>query len=292
MKRVSLLMLASMRPEQWVKNILVFVALVFSKNIFDIVMLAATIWAFIIFCLVSSGIYILNDLLDIEKDKKHPVKLERPLASGKLSPFIAKVMVLTILSGCLIGSFFINLTFAITVLGYVVLQICYFKFAKEIVILDVFFIAAGFFLRVIAGAQVIEVPISSWLLICTIFISLFLGLGKRRHEIMLLGLEANDHRKVLAEYNLTLLDQMVSIVTAGTVISYSLYTLSPETVSKFQTEKLWLTIPIVLYGVFRYLYIIYKRGKGGQPELIFFEDRHILASILLYTLVVGLIIYL
>jgi 4-hydroxybenzoate polyprenyltransferase len=255
-------------------------------------MLAATTWAFIIFCLVSSVIYILNDLLDVEKDKKHPVKGKRPLATGELSPLLAKAMVLTILSGCLIGSFFIKLPFAFTVLGYVVLQICYFKFAKEIVILDVFFIATGFFLRVIAGAVVIAVPISSWLLICTIFVSLFLGLGKRRHEIMLLGPEAVDHRKVLAEYNLTLLDQMVSIVTAGTVISYSLYTLSPETVSKFHTEKLWLTIPIVLYGVFRYLYIIYKRGKGGQPELVFFEDRHILASILLYTLVVGLIIYL
>jgi 4-hydroxybenzoate polyprenyltransferase len=291
-KRALFLIFASMRPKQWIKNILVFVALIFSKNVFDIAMLAATAGAFIVFCFVSSGIYILNDLLDIEKDKKHPVKRQRPLASGELSPLLAKVIVLTILSGCLIVSFLINLAFAITVLGYIVLQICYSKFAKEIVVLDVFFIATGFFLRVIAGAVVIEVPISSWLLICTIFVSLFLGLGKRRHEILLLGAEAVNHRRALAEYNLTLLDQMVSIVTAGTVISYSLYTLSPETVSKFHTDKLWLTIPIVLYGVFRYLYVIYKGGKGGHPELVFFEDRHILASILLYILVVGLIIYL
>ena len=292
MKRVSFLILASMRPKQWIKNILVFVALIFSKNVFNIEMLAATAGAFIVFCFVSSSIYILNDLFDIEKDRKHPVKRQRPLASGELSPLLAKVIALTVLGGSLIASFLINLTFSITVIGYVVLQICYFKFAKEIVILDVFFIASGFFLRVIAGAKAIEVPISSWLLICTIFVSLFLGFGKRRHEILLLGADAANHRKALAEYNLTLLDQMVSIVTAGTVISYSLYTLSPETVAKFHTEKLWLTIPIVLYGVFRYLYIIYKSGKGGHPELVFFQDRHILASILLYILVVSLIIYL
>lgn len=292
MKKVSFLILRSMRPKQWIKNILVFVPLIFSKNVFDMAMLVETAGAFIVFCFVSSGIYMLNDLLDIQKDKRHPIKRRRPFASGELSPFLGKVIVLIVLSGSLIGSFLIKLTFATTVLAYLVLQICYFKFAKEIVILDVFFIAAGFFLRVVAGAKAIAVPISSWLLICTIFISLFLGLGKRRHEILLLGAEAVNHRKVLSEYNLAFLDQMVGIVTAGTVISYSLYTLSPETVSKFHTEKLWLTIPIVLYGVFRYLYIIYKSGEGGHPELVFFEDRHILASILLYVFVVGLIIYL
>ncbi len=291
-KRTASLIFVSMRPRQWLKNGLLFVALLFSRNLFNRSMLVLTISAFFVFCILSSGIYLLNDLFDMERDRSHPVKAKRPLASGELSPFIARIAAVFLFAVSLAAASSINLPFAAIALGYMVLQISYSKFLKEIVIIDVFSIAAGFFLRVAAGAKAIEVPISSWLLICTIFASLFLGLGKRRHEILLMKGEAGNHRKVLNEYNFSLLDQMVSIVTAGTVISYSLYTLSPETVSKFRTDNLWFTIPIVLYGVFRYLYLIYKGEKGGHPELIFFEDRHILASILLYVFVVGLIIYL
>lgn len=291
MKRSTCLIFISMRPRQWLKNGLIFVALLFSQNVFHTGMLALSIAAFFVFCFLSSGIYLLNDLIDIERDRSHPVKAKRPLASGELNPSLAKIALVLLLLISLIGASFINLPFAAIVLGYLVLQMSYSKLLKEVVIIDVFSIAAGFFLRVMAGAKAIDVPISSWLLICTIFVSLFLGLGKRRHEILLMKEEAGNHRKVLNEYSFNLLDQMVSIVTAGTVISYSLYTLSPETVSKFHTENLWLTIPIVLYGIFRYLYIIYQKGKGGYPELIFFEDRHILASILLYIFVVGLILY-
>jgi hypothetical protein len=152
-------------------------------------------------------------------------------------------------------------------------------------------ISAGFFLRAVAGAKAIGVPISSWLLICTIFVSLFLGLGKRRHELVLLGEDATEHRKVFDGYNVGLLDQMVSVVTAGTVVSYSLYTLSQETVRRFDTENLWLTIPIVLYGIFRYLYLVYRKGEGGHPELSFFGDRPLLITIALYAVVVGIILY-
>jgi 4-hydroxybenzoate polyprenyltransferase len=280
-----------MRPKQWLKNGLLFVALLFSQNVFNIRMLLLSVTAFLVFCLLSSGIYILNDLADIERDRRHPVKAKRPLASGKLNPLFAKIVLILILAISLTAAFFINLSFAAIALGYLILQMSYSIVLKEVVIIDVFSIAAGFFLRVMAGAKAIDVPISSWLLICTIFVSLFLGLGKRRHEILLMKEEAGNHRKVLNEYNLNLLDQMVSIVTAGTVISYSLYTLSPETVSKFHTENLWLTIPIVLYGIFRYLYLVYGKSEGGSPELIFLGDKPILCCVFLYVITVGIILY-
>ena len=251
-----------------------------------------SIAAFGIFCLLSGGVYLLNDLIDIEKDKRHPKKALRPLASGRLSPSIATTTLIIILPLSLISSFLImNKPFFLTVLGYLAVQIAYSTVLKRIVILDIFSIAAGYFLRVVAGAEAIEVPISSWLLICTIFISLFLGFGKRRHELLLLGGDAGGHRKVLNEYSVNLLDQMVSVVTAGTVISYSLYTLSHETITKFGTEKLWYTIPIVLYGIFRYLYLVYRKEEGGNPELILFADKPLLVSIAVYVIIVGIILY-
>ena len=254
-------------------------------------MVLTSIGAFSTFCLISGGIYILNDLLDIEADKNHQRKSLRPLASGRLDPLIAKIVLIAILTVSLIFSFLINRSLGMTALGYILIQFAYSFFLKNVVIADVFCIAAGFFLRVVAGAEAIEVPISSWLLICTLFISLFLGLSKRRHEFILLGNEAKNHRQVFKEYNITLLDQMVSVATAGTVISYSLYTLSPETVRKFNTENLWLTIPIVLYGIFRYLYLVYQKEGGGNPEATLFEDKQILVSLVLYVVVVGIILY-
>ena len=251
-----------------------------------------SIAAFVIFCFLSGGVYLLNDLLDIEKDKKHPKKSSRPLASGRLSPKVAKITIIIVLTVSLaVSLLIIKIPFAVTALGYLAVQAAYSTFLKEIVIMDVFCIAAGFFLRVVAGAMAIDVPVSSWLLICTTFVSLFLGLGKRRHEFLLLGEDARNHREVFNEYNINVLDQMVSVVTAGTVISYSLYTLSHETITKFGTERLWYTIPIVLYGVFRYLYLVYRRGEGGSPELTLFQDKPLLASIALYVVVVGIILY-
>jgi len=286
-----LLILLSMRPKQWVKNIFIFTALIFSKNVFNLQMFLTSIETFSTFCLISGGIYILNDLSDIEADKNHHRKSLRPLASGRLDPLIAKIVLIVVLTLSLIFSFLINRALGLTALAYIIIQFAYSLFLKNVVIADVFCIAAGFFLRVVAGAEAIEVPISSWLLICTIFISLFLGLSKRRHEFILLGKEARNHRKVFDEYNITLLDQMVSVATAGTVISYSLYTLSPETVRKFNTENLWLTIPIVLYGIFRYLYLVYQKEGGGNPESTLFEDKQILVSLALYGIVVGIILY-
>ena len=292
MRNTLSLIFENLRPTQWVKNSFVFAALIFSQNVFNLRMLVINIVAFIIFCFLSGGVYLFNDLLDIEKDKRHPKKSLRPLASGRLSPSIATTTLIIILTLSLISSFLImNKPFVFTVLGYLAVQIAYSSVLKRIVILDIFSIAAGYFLRVVAGAEAIEVPISSWLLICTIFISLFLSFGKRRHEILLLGEDAGGHRKVLNEYSVNLLDQMVSVVTAGTVISYSLYTLSYETIKRFGTERLWYTIPIVLYGIFRYLYLVYRKEEGGNPELILFADKPLLVSIVLYVIVVGIVLY-
>jgi len=285
-------LLISMRPRQWIKNLLLFAALIFSKNVFHPPMLLTSVKAFVIFSILSGGVYLLNDLMDMEKDRNHPRKALRPLASGRLNPSLARIACLALLLLSMIASFFINRAFAAICLGYLALQIAYSKWFKEMVILDVFSIAAGFFLRVIAGAKAIEVPISTWLLLCTLFLSLFLALGKRRHELVWLGEEAKSHRGVLREYNESLLNQMVGVVTAGTVISYALYTLSYETIQKFQTENLGFTIPIVLYGIFRYLYLVYQKEEGGHPELLFFDDKCLLSAVLLYGIVVGIVLYL
>lgn len=280
-----------MRPKQWAKNGILFAALVFSKNVFHLRSLTLSVTAFVLFCLLSGGAYLFNDLMDIANDRKHPIKSQRPLASGRLNPRAAKIASIVCFIISLTGSFLINFPLGVISSGYLILQIGYSTWLKEILLIDMLAISAGFFLRAVAGAKAIGVPISSWLLICTIFVSLFLGLGKRRHELVLLGEDATEHRKVFDGYNVGLLDQMVSVVTAGTVVSYSLYTLSQETVRRFDTESLWFTIPIVLYGIFRYLYLVYRKGEGGHPELSFFGDRPLLITIALYAVVVGIILY-
>ena len=189
------------------------------------------------------------------------------------------------------ASLLINFKFAGVVCGFFLMQLAYSLWLKQIVLLDIFSIAAGFFLRVFAGAEAIRVPISSWLLLCAIFLSLFLALGKRRSEMVMLGKDVVGSRPVLTQYNLVFVDQMVSVATAGTVLTYSLYTLSPETVEKFQSKDLWLTIPVVLYGIFRYLFLVYQKGDGGSPENILLMDAPLILSIMLYLLIVVYILY-
>jgi 4-hydroxybenzoate polyprenyltransferase len=285
------LVLVSMRPRQWLKNGFVFTALLFSRNILHPAKDAVSLLAFAVFCLAAGGVYLLNDLVDVEQDRSHPKKRLRPLASGALEPAVAGPALAVVLATALVGAYLINVPFLLIVVLYLAIQIAYCTWIKEIVILDVFSIASGFFLRVAAGAVAIDVPMSNWLLICTLFISLFLALAKRRHELLLLGDEAANHRKVLDGYNVLFLDQMVSIATAGTIVSYSLYTLSEETIAKFGTTRLWLTIPIVLYGIFRYLYWVYKKQDGGQPEEIVWKDRSLLACLGIYIMSVILIVY-
>ncbi|HUU51394.1 MAG TPA: decaprenyl-phosphate phosphoribosyltransferase [Candidatus Heimdallarchaeota archaeon] len=281
----------SIRPQQWLKNLFIFAPLIFSENIFNRSMFLQSLLAFAVFCLLSGALYILNDLKDLEEDRIHPIKSKRPLAAGKLkkSQAITAFIILSFIS--LLFASLVNEEFLWVCLVYYVLQIAYSFALKHVVILDVFIVASGFFLRVIAGAVAIQVQISPWLLICTTLLALFLALSKRRHEILLLDEEAINHRPILKEYSAYLLDQMISVVTASTVIAYCLYTISGETIEKFGTNKLILTVPFVLYGIFRYLYLIHQKAEGGTPETLILKDHPLLLDIILWIVSAALIIY-
>ena len=272
----------SLRPQQWIKNFFIFAPLIFSRNIFNRPLLLTTIAAFAAFCLISSAHYIFNDLRDIEDDRRHPVKSRRPLASGRLKkgPAIAAMIVIGAAGLALAAA--INLPFLIMAVVYLVLEAAYSMWLKHVVILDVFVVAAGFLIRVVAGGLAIKVEISSWLLICTILLALFLAMGKRRYELVLLDKEAANHRPILREYNTYLLDQMISVVTASTLVAYCLYTISAETVAKFGTRNLVFTVPFVLYGIFRYLYLIHQKAEGGTPEALIIRDKPLLVDIFLW----------
>lgn len=275
------------RPKQWLKNLFVFAALVFSRNLLNPGMLGATAGAFAAFCLLSGGIYVFNDIFDRERDRSHPVKRFRPIASGRVPVGAASAYALALISLALAGSFLIAPLLGLAALAYTLLMLAYTLYLKELVILDVFTIAAGFLLRVAAGVAATGVSLSPWLLLCTIFLSLFLGLGKRRHEIYLLSREAAEHRPALENYSLPFIDQMVSIVTTATIISYSLYTFLAPT-----SRWLMLTIPLVIYGLFRYLYVIYQQNRGGAPEEVLLGDRPLQAAVILWIIACILILYL
>ncbi len=284
-------LIKSIRPQQWLKNFFIFAPLIFSENILNLTMFLQTLLAFGIFCLLSGALYILNDLKDLEEDRLHPIKSKRPLAAGDLKKRQAIVAFVFLSFVSLVLASAVNEEFLWVCLGYFILQIAYSFALKHVVILDVFIVASGFFLRVIAGAVAIQVLISPWLLICTTLLALFLALSKRRHEILLLDKKAMNHRPILKEYSPYLLDQMISVVTASTVIAYCLYTISGETIEKFGTNKLILTVPFVLYGIFRYLYLIHQRAEGGTPETLILKDRPLLLDIVLWIVAAALIIY-
>ncbi len=282
----------SMRPAQWTKNLFVFAALIFARRFFSPRDLALTLGAFLVFCVVSGAFYIFNDIKDCEEDRAHPKKCLRPIAHGDLGKgqAMAASIILTVIG--LVAAFLLHRNFFYAVVIYLALQLAYSLKLKHVVILDVFVIAAGFVVRVVAGGLVIDVPISSWLLICTTLLALLLAMGKRRHELILLEDKAIHHRAILKEYSAYLLDQMIAVVTASTLIAYCLYTISPETVAKFGTEHLIWTAAFVLYGIFRYLYLIHQKGKGGSPEELIIQDKPLLFNIVLWIGAVILIIYL
>ena len=285
------LLFRNMRPRQWTKNAIIFAPLIFSQNFLKAPLVLETLLAFAVFCALSGAVYIINDLLDIEQDRKHPLKCNRPLASGLLKPRSAVIFLIVLLMGLTVFAVsFFNVQFIFIAAGYLALQICYSLWLKHVVIIDVFCIASGFLLRVAAGAVAIEVSFSTWLFFCTILLSLFLALSKRRHELVLLEDGAVGHRRILYEYSTGLLDQMISIVTTSTLIAYILYTVSAETVSKFGSDKLKYTIPFVLYGIFRYLYLIYQKNEGGSPEKALLNDRPIVLTLVLYGLVVCIVL--
>jgi len=280
----------SLRPHQWIKNLFIFAPLIFSLKITDTALLIKTGLAFLSFCLISGALYILNDLMDLAEDRKHPIKSRRPLASGLLKPAAARgAFVIFILAG-FASAAVLDRDFLFIALLYGALQIAYSLWFKHVVIVDILIVAAGFLIRVVAGGLVIHVYISSWLLICSTLLALFLVMSKRRHELVLLEHNASNHRPILKEYNTHLLDQMISVVTASTLIAYCLYTISEETVAKFGTRNLIFTIPFVLYGIFRYLYLIHQKAEGGTPEALILKDKPLLLDIFLWIVAAVLIL--
>jgi len=280
----------SMRPRQWVKNVFVFAGLIFAQRLFT-----SSAWialaAFAIFCGLSGAIYLINDVADRERDRLDPRKRTRPVAAGRLSVGAALAAALVLVVGGLVCATILSRAFLVVALTYVVLLVAYSAWLKHIVIVDVIVVAGGFVLRAVAGAVVIDVAMSGWLLICTILLALFLALGKRRYEYVALDQDAARHRPILAEYSPALLDQMIAVVTASTVTAYALYTMSPETVSKFHTQLLPATLPFVLYGIFRYLYLLYQRRLGGNPSELLLADRALLINAVCWICAVLLIIY-
>lgn len=295
----------AMRPKQWTKNLALFVGIVFAQRLLAFSSFERAFVAFVIFCLASSSIYLLNDLLDLENDRQHPTKSKRPLASGGLPTSWAVVATGVLILACAALTLLIfripiehqadifaawggaSVLFALTVAAYLLLMVLYSVRLKNVVLLDVFIIASGFVLRILAGAVVIPVVISPWLYLVTILLSLFLALNKRRHELVLLQGQASNHRRILKEYSLPLLDQMITIVTAATLMAYSLYTFQGPT----GNHRLMITIPLVLYGMFRYLYLVYMRMEGGSPEEVLLRDRHMFGTVVLCAAVIIIVLY-
>lgn len=285
-------LIESFRPAQWVKNGFVFAALVFSRSLTDWHRTSVVTLAALIFCLISSASYLLNDILDAPEDRNHPLKRLRPLASGRLGVPVAASVAALLAFAALGAAWALDQQFFVVVASYAGLNLLYSWFLKRVVLLDVFVIAAGFVFRVLAGGVVIHVEISAWLIVCTTLLALFLALTKRRHELVLLGDNASNHRSILAHYSPYFLDQLIGIVTASTVMSYALYTLSHDVATKFPGKRLELTIPFVLFGIFRYLYLVHRNKEGGNPTRLLFTDPVLLAVVLLWAASAILIIYL
>jgi len=284
-------LLVSLRPHQWTKNLLVFAALGFTKHLFDRGPLLRAVAAFAVFCALSGVVYLINDLADVERDRRHPRKRLRPIASGALGIPTARVAAAGLGLASLAAAAALGWSFLGVAAAYLALNLSYSLRLKEVVILDVLSVSLGFVLRAIAGGVAIGAPISDWLLVCTILLALFLALAKRRHEITSLGSDAAGHRPILSEYSPYLLDQMIAMVTASCLTAYAFYTMAPQTQAKFQTDRLSWTIPFVLYGIFRYLYLVHQKDGGGSPSESLVTDRPLLVAMALWAAATMLILY-
>ncbi|WP_026011149.1 decaprenyl-phosphate phosphoribosyltransferase [Paenibacillus sp. OSY-SE] len=281
------LLFTQLRPKQWTKNLLVFAALLFSLKAVDLSAFIRSLAAFFLFSFVSGCVYIINDYADREADRIHPVKKNRPMASGALNPALALWFGGVLLAASLVASYFINPLLTVLLVVYFILNVSYSFKLKHMVILDIMVIASGFVLRAIAGGLAIFVHLTPWFLLCTMLLSLFLAIGKRRHELFLLEDQKGSHRKVLENYSFALLDQLTGIVATATIISYSLFTFTAG-----RTVYLMWTIPLVIYGIFRYLYLVHIENKGGAPDRMLLEDKHILVTVILYVISVVAILLL
>lgn len=271
-------LLRSLRPVQWVKNLVVFAGLIFARHFDNTDDILRAVGVFGVFCALASAIYLFNDIRDRESDRSHPQKKARPIASGELSIGLAATASVLLFAIGLTAACLLGLSVFVTVSIYVLLNLAYSMGLKRVALVDVMIVALGFVLRAVAGAEVIDVEISPWLVVCTLLLALFLGFGKRRWELMALGEDATSHRAALSGYTIHLLDQLIAVTTASTVVAYSLYTLAPETQAKFGTDQLIWTLPFVLFGVFRYLWLIHGAQQGGNPTSALLRDWPIVVT--------------
>jgi len=280
-----------MRPTQWPKNLFVLAPLVFGRLLGDRQAILRALLALVAFCLASSAVYLINDIKDREEDRNHPLKRHRPLAAGTLGVPAAMAALLVLAGAAIALALSLGTGFALILVVYLLINLLYTHGLKHVVILDVMSISAGFVLRVLAGAAATAVQVSSWLLLCTIFLSLFLAFSKRRHEITLLAEGATSQRRVLHHYSAAFLDQMINVVTASSVVSYALYAVAPETVEKYHTQHLIYTLPMVLFGIFRYLYLMYQEPGERNPTEAILGDPPFLINMVLWGLAVVAIVY-
>lgn len=280
----------TLRPQQWIKNFFVFLPLVFAGRLADVGLCVLSLLAFVLFCGTSSAVYAFNDLIDLKADKLHPTKKLRPLPSGAVSPAAVSVIGVVLVFMSIGGAVALQVRLAAVIVTYFIGNLIYTYLLKRMVIVDVMCIAFFFVLRVIAGCVVIEVEISHWILICTGLLALFLGFNKRRHELKILSRRAHQHRSVLERYSTYFIDQMISVLTASTVVFYTLYTIDKRTVEYLGTNSLLYTVPFVYYGIFRYLYLVHKRGKGGDPTRIVLSDDKMIINLFLWFVAAAAII--
>jgi 4-hydroxybenzoate polyprenyltransferase len=281
----------SLRPAQWTKNLIIFAALIFGQRLLDPSAVILSLGAFAVFCALSGVVYLVNDVADRHADREHPIKRHRPIASGVVPVRLALATAAILGAVALTAAYLLRFEFGIVATAYVALLAMYSGPLKHVVIIDVLTIAVGFVLRAAAGALVIGVEIGHWLLIVTLLLALFLALSKRRHELVLLADGATNHRPILQEYSPYLLDQMISVVTASTLVAYAFSTISPEVIEKFGTDKLGLTFPFPLYGIFRYLYLVHQKEGGGSPSDMLLNDRPLLVCVALWAVSLVIIIY-
>ncbi|MCD4655438.1 decaprenyl-phosphate phosphoribosyltransferase [bacterium] len=284
-------LIETMRPKQWIKNLLVYAGALFSLKFFDPSSLFRATAAFFLFCMISGCVYIMNDLFDYKRDLVHPEKRNRPIPSGRLPRSVALTALIVIFILSFGISFWLSFKFGLVALIYFVMNIAYSLKLKHLVIIDVMIIALGFVFRAVAGSVVINVEFSHWLLICTLLLALFLAICKRRHELNLIKGNAGEHRAVLEFYTPALVEQMTSVVTASALVSYALYTISPEVTTKLGTDKLIYTFPFVLFAIFRYLYLVMTQNQGGSPEKVFLQDKAMIIDLLLWIITVVTILY-
>jgi 4-hydroxybenzoate polyprenyltransferase len=281
MKRASLVM-RLLRADQWVKNVFVFGGLLFGGRLGEPAAVGRALLAFGLFSCVASAAYIHNDIADRAADRHHPTKARRPIASGAVPIPLARAIELGLLLAGLIGAALFDRGVTAILVGYMALNAAYSRWLKHVVILDVMVIAVGFVLRVLAGCVAVAVRPSTWIELCTFLLALFLGFGKRRHELTLVGADRDEHRPVLGSYGVGFLDQMIGVVSAVTVMCYIMYTVSPDTVALHGTTALVYTVPFVIYGIFRYDFLVYKADRGGSPTTLFLTDRPLLLAVVLW----------